>query len=168
MQEHGRLGHGSQVFEESLHVPLVLAGPSIDPGRRRDVVQGIDLFPTVLGLLGVAVPPGLPGEDLRTETAERPVVAETRYGIGPDGESVELVAVRQGDAKLVHAPSLGTLALYDLAANPGETRPVRDAARTTVLLRALERWRQETPRAGAAERRDPALTETLQALGYLD
>jgi arylsulfatase A-like enzyme len=168
LQEHGRLGHGSQLFEESLHVPLVLAGPSVAAGRRADLVQGIDLLPTVLGLLDVAQPPGLPGRDVRATTDGGPVVAETRYGIGPDGESIELVAVRQGDAKLVHAPTLGTLALYDLAANPGETHPVRDAARTALLLRTLERWRRETPRAQAAEHRDPALAEKLQALGYLD
>jgi arylsulfatase A-like enzyme len=169
LQDHGRLGHGSQLFEESLHVPLVLAGPSVEPGRRPEVVQGIDLLPTVLGLLGVAAPPGLPGRDLRLPgEAERPVVAETRYGIGPGGESVELLAVRQGDSKLVHTPTLGTLTLYDLAADPGETQPVRDAARTTLLLRVLERWRQDTPRAEAAERRDPALAEKLRALGYLD
>jgi arylsulfatase A-like enzyme len=105
---------------------------------------------------------------VRATTDGGPVVAETRYGIGPDGESVELVAVRHGDDKLIHAPALGTLALYDLAANPGETRPRRDAARTALLLRTLERWRRETPQAEAAERRDPALVEKLQALGYLD
>src|SRR5262249_53060245 len=41
--EHGLLLHRAHVYDELLHVPLVLAGPGIAPGRRSDQVQGIDL-----------------------------------------------------------------------------------------------------------------------------
>jgi len=167
-QEHGRLGHGSQLFDETLRVPLVLAGPSIPVARRTELAQGIDLLPTILALLDLPAPPGLAGESLLSERLERPVVSETRYGIGPGGDSVELLSVRTPTAKLIHAPDLNTVTLYDLANDPGETHPAHDAARLALLLRTLERWRADTSPAAPADRRDPALTDKLRALGYLD
>src|SRR4030095_9960077 len=59
-QEHGRLTHGSHLYEETVRVPLVLRGPGVAPGRREELAQGIDVFPTLARLLGVPPPPGLP------------------------------------------------------------------------------------------------------------
>src|SRR5207247_7145427 len=60
-QEHGRLRHGSQLYQESIRVPFVISGPGVRPGRRTDLAQGIDLFPTITRLLAIATPPGFPG-----------------------------------------------------------------------------------------------------------
>src|SRR5262249_5368279 len=56
-QEHGRLTHGSQLYEETVRVPLAVAGPGVPVARRADPVQGIDLFPTIAHVLGLAPPP---------------------------------------------------------------------------------------------------------------
>src|SRR5207253_1279631 len=63
-QEHGRLGHGTQLYDELLRVPLVIAGPGIVPGRVAEQAQGIDVFPTVSALLGLPPPPGLEGQNV--------------------------------------------------------------------------------------------------------
>ncbi len=49
-QEHGNLAH-SQVYPETLHVPLLVLHPSLENGRRvADLVQSIDIAPTLYEL----------------------------------------------------------------------------------------------------------------------
>jgi arylsulfatase A-like enzyme len=167
-QEHGRLTHGSHLYEESIRVPLVFAGPGIPVDRRADVAQGIDLFPTLLGLVG-AVPPRSPGRDLlAAERTPRPAVVETASGIAPDGHTVDVVAVRTAGWKLVETPALGRTEVYDLAADPREEHDRADTAVERVALAAtLERWRAETPPARGGGPADPAFAQRLRALGYV-
>jgi arylsulfatase A-like enzyme len=167
-QEHGRLTHGSHLYEESIRVPLVLAGPGIPTERRSDVAQGIDMFPTLLALLGAGAP-HTPGRDLLTAARdERPAVVETASGIAPDGRAVEVVAVRTPVWKLVETPELGRTELYDLASDPREQD---DRAATAPerfdLVTTLDRWRAETPPATGTHPADPAFAQRLHALGYV-
>ncbi len=58
--EHGEKGHTIFVYETNLHVPLVFVHPAFPPGRRiESVVEVVDVFPTVLSLLGWTHPDGL-------------------------------------------------------------------------------------------------------------
>jgi len=57
-----RAGHGG-LRPEDLHVPLLLAGPGIEP-RRIDAARTVDVMPTLLELLGRDIPPGLDGKSL--------------------------------------------------------------------------------------------------------
>jgi len=59
-----RAGHGG-VAGDDMHVPLMLGGPGV-PKRRIHAVRTVDVMPTLLRLLGRAVPPGLDGQDLIT------------------------------------------------------------------------------------------------------
>jgi arylsulfatase A-like enzyme len=165
-QEHGRLKHGSHLYEELVHVPLVLAGPGIPAGTRTDLVQGIDLFPTVAGILGATVPAGLAGHTLLSAAGERAVVIETAAGIGPDGKPIDLTSVRTSRWKLIETPALARVELYDLADDPHETRDRSDVASVrAVLSDRLAAWRAATPlTVGVA---DPSLGPKLQALGYV-
>jgi len=165
-QEHGRLTHGSHLYEETVRVPLVLHGPGIPAGRRDEPVQGIDLFPTLARLLGIAPGPGLPGHDLLAGgTSPRSAVLETSRGIGPDGARVDLVAVRTARWKLVEAPSLARRELYDLANDPSERADRTASAGELAELGAeLERWRVATRPAADAPAADVA--DRLRALGY--
>src|SRR5208283_6221071 len=53
---HGRYGHGWGLNWELLHVPLIIAGPGIPPGRRlKDLVSIQQLFATALDLSGTDV-----------------------------------------------------------------------------------------------------------------
>ena len=70
--EHGELTHGLFAYEATLHVPLVIWGPGVTPGRDGRPARHVDIFPTVLeaaGLTGArapAAPAGLarPGRSL--------------------------------------------------------------------------------------------------------
>lgn len=55
-------GHGG-ISPVEMHVPILLAGPGVPTGRI-DVARAVDVFPTLLRLLGRPVPPGLDGQPL--------------------------------------------------------------------------------------------------------
>ena len=62
--EHGRYAH-SQAYPESLHVPLLVVHPDLGTSARvLDVVETIDLLPTLAELSGVATPASLSGRSL--------------------------------------------------------------------------------------------------------
>lgn len=69
-EEHGQLGHGYQLFNEELRVPLIVKFPGHNPPRRVDtVVSTVDLLPTVLDAAGIQKLAYLPGVSLLDEDA---------------------------------------------------------------------------------------------------
>lgn len=57
--EHGRIDHGFSLYEELLHVPLIVRIPGQKGGRISQLVRTIDIMPTVLDLLDLPVGPAL-------------------------------------------------------------------------------------------------------------
>lgn len=51
--EHGRIGHKKSLYRELLEIPLIISGPGIKPQRISESVNTVDLFPTILDLLGL-------------------------------------------------------------------------------------------------------------------
>ncbi len=167
-QEHGRLTHGTHLYDELLRVPLVMAGPGIPPGRDDRLAQGVDVYPTVARLLGLPAPEGVAGHDLLgTERAEH-VFSETSIGVGPDGTRTELVSLRTPTWKLVHAPDHAYFELYDLRQDPTEhTNLSARTPETATLAGALTTWRTTAPQPPATADA-PVLTDKLRALGYVE
>src|SRR5207253_9302949 len=153
--EHGRIKHGMHLYEELLHVPLVMAGPGIPTGRVDEPVQSVDLLPTIAELLGGETPAGLPGQSLLAARETRPAFAETRDGIADDGRSTQLVAVRADNWKLIRSPDLGISELYDLARDPGEHEnrfgSTPEGDRLTALLDDWTAHAPPPPPAGAPD-----------------
>ena len=56
-REHGRVGHGTGVTEEQVHVPLVVTGPGVPVGEVGKVTSSIDIVPTIFALLGDTLSP---------------------------------------------------------------------------------------------------------------
>src|SRR5262249_54561799 len=56
--DHGQLYHSTDLYNSQIHVPLVLAGPGIKPGRIAETVSLTDLTPTLLELAGFDPPNG--------------------------------------------------------------------------------------------------------------
>ncbi|MCW5892633.1 MAG: sulfatase [bacterium] len=170
-QEHGLLGHRKHLYDESLHVPMIVFGPGVTPGREPAQVQGIDLFPTVAAVLGLELPRGLPGKNVLAPdlARDREAWSETRYGAGPDGSEVELDALRTPERKLIWAPPSDLGVIYDLVRDPGEQANAwsGDAADAAMRerLSALRAAAAPPPPVGGA---DPGLEDKLRALGYLD
>ena len=64
-----RAGHGG-LRPGEMHVPLLLSGPGISPGRL-GAVRTADVMPTILHLLGRPIPPHLDGQSLVTLRAPK-------------------------------------------------------------------------------------------------
>jgi arylsulfatase A-like enzyme len=160
--EHGLVEHGGRLHEEVVRVPLLLAGPGIPAGRRIAApVSHVDLLPTVLDLLGIAVPewaqgrslvPLLDGRELEAGLAGRALFSETRTRQALVAERrmidfpVPAFMVREGSRKLLRYPDPAgghRYELYDLASDPGERRDLYpseggSAADLRALLDAYE------------------------------
>ncbi|NNE07207.1 MAG: sulfatase, partial [Gemmatimonadetes bacterium] len=84
--EHGQFfEHQMTIYEETMRVPLVVAGPGV-PGagvRRTEPAGSVDVFPTVLGLLGLRGGGDVSGVDLfgPGATEPRPLYGETRAAL---------------------------------------------------------------------------------------
>ncbi len=176
--EHGEETHGYFVYESTLRVPLLVRGPGIPRAARvTTTFRSVDLFPTLLELVGLAPPIGarLSGRSLASALRGGPAPpAETTYA-----ESLtpllhygwsDLRALREGRFKYIQAPRPE---LYDLKDDPGEARnlvaaePARAEALRAGLARRLEGERSApSPSPGAASV-PPELLEKLGALGYV-
>jgi tetratricopeptide (TPR) repeat protein len=153
-------------------VPLVVRTPWGIRGRRTAQTSGVDVMPTVLDLVGLAPQPGIDGRSLAREIldpkaqGDRVAYSETyfpRYHFGWQ----HLRALRSLQYKYVDAPEPE---LYDLAADPGETKNIyrafsRRAEDLRLRLEALAKLEGGT----APERRslDPETLQRLAALGYV-
>ena len=161
--DHGELTHGFFVYQSTLRVPLILAGPGVPVARRTAPARAVDLVPTILARVAVAAPAGLDGADLLGPARGAEAYAETQYPetLGWAG----LRALRLGALKYIDAPRPE---LYDLAADPGETRNIvtTRAADAQRLKRGLDALRA-TERAAIATANDPEIAEKLRALGYV-
>ena len=168
-QEHGRLMHGAHLYEETLHVPLVIAGPGMIAGRVSELAQGIDLFPTVSALLELSPSPELPGQNLLGARQPRAVVSETLNGRLPDGTGAALVSLRTPSWKLIHAPALGRSELYDLEHDPAEREDrFATAPQAAAFLQQLAALEAEAPPAPPVTEGDRDLRAKLRALGYVE
>jgi tetratricopeptide (TPR) repeat protein len=132
----------------------------------------VDVLPTVLDLVGLPPQPGLDGRSLARALfdpaglASHPAYAETyfpRYHFGWQ----HLQGLRDGRYAYVDAPEPE---LYDLQADPGETRNVYKAnsKRAEELRVQLERLARAAAQTAPARRSlDPETLERLAALGYV-
>ena len=154
--EHGLMAHGYCLYDTVVHVPLLVHYPRgvASPGRVSHQVQGVDLLPTVLSLTGVQAPSSLAlrGHDLLSSARHPFAIAEqarpdmaTFHRRFPEADlrhhDRELRMVRTDDAKFIWS-SDGRHELYDLRADPGETRDlVRERPQQAgELASLLERW----------------------------
>ena len=172
--EHGVNGHGWDLFEEALHVPLVVKPPRWRRGGQRvgHPVQHVDLAPTLLRIAGLEPLETPEGRDLFAPALPTPriVFSEMLY----DGR--EGFAVRAGDLKLVEPLSRGFLperALFDLEADPGETTSLADQLPVTAAWLAQEGRRRmallaHAPRPEREVELSPEERRALSELGYLE
>ena len=72
------VSHSGQVFEDDVHVPMVLLHPALGSHRVDTLVTHADLMPTLLEVAGRALPPRLDGRSFFT-----PIPHGARCGCGP-------------------------------------------------------------------------------------
>jgi arylsulfatase A-like enzyme/tetratricopeptide (TPR) repeat protein len=176
--DHGETLHGFFIYQSTLAVPLFFRGPGVVPGARLTVTaRTVDLFPTILDLLGVgtlidielsgrSLAPALRGTDDLTETTS---YAETLIPLLHFGWS-DLRSLREGRWKYIAAPRPE---LYDLEEDPAETRNLLNTESSKAealhaeLARILEKDRAASGSAPGLGEVPLDLLEKLGALGYV-
>ncbi|OGV67114.1 MAG: hypothetical protein A3K18_29905 [Lentisphaerae bacterium RIFOXYA12_64_32] len=144
--QHGLMGKQS-LYDHSVRVPLVFAGPGVPRGERRDAYAYLlDIFPTLCELTGVPVPDSVEGRSLV------PVLRSPQATVR---ETLHLAyrhlhrGVRDRRFKLIEYVVDGrrTTQLFDLVADPCELRNLAAAPGyhqdLERLRKELRRWRDE-------------------------
>lgn len=179
-REHGELRHGMFLYDETIHVPLVVkfpqgrfAGTKVE-GR----VRLVDVAPTLLREARISVPVVMQGQVLQdtlrasgktispNQESDRPAYAETDYANRAFGWSA-LQSWRAGKYFYVQAPKRE---LYDQVGDPTALRNLASTSQAVAdtLASGLKEFHEKTSRASTAQNQlDPAQVEQLRALGYL-
>ncbi len=143
-REHGGWWHGTALYDEQVHVPLIIKrAHEAEPGRRRsDAARSIDIGPTLVAAAGLPIPDAFQGIDLFQGTVAEPLLAEE------DLEGNRLTSIRSGEWKLIIANAdnprgLPPTELFNLGDDPSERSNLaaRDNERVSELLAQLDQMR---------------------------
>jgi arylsulfatase A-like enzyme len=175
--DHGKWSHGNSLYEELVRVPLIFRlPPHLRPARRTDAAMLVDVFPTILGVLGLAVAaPAVQGRDLFAGVdATRPAFSELWRR--ESGGTIRARAMRRGAQKVIEIHELSSgrrhLEGYDIGSDPGERRNVvLESAAASAEFAALQSLLEgfgAGEAVGTAPVVDiqPETLERLRALGY--
>lgn len=176
--DHGGFEHGHTLYEELLHVPLMIRAPGrttsgtlLTPRRVSAVVRLMDVAPTLCELAGVPAPKEIQGDSLLPLMTGRDDLNRPVYAFGNLwGESGE--ALRKEDWKVIREAKASRVRLFDLRHDPREQRDLSgtEAARRDRMVAELDLIRRASEAARQASTQ-PSLTreqrEHLQSLGYL-
>ncbi|RPJ58865.1 MAG: DUF4976 domain-containing protein [Acidobacteria bacterium] len=143
-----RAGKG-HLYEGGIRVPLIIKWPGVTGGKACPVpVCSMDLFPSVLQMIGRPASEGLDGQSLASllkgsQRLERQALY-WHYPHYSNQGGVPSGAIRQGDFKLIEFYEDGRLELFNLREDLGETRNLAKANpdKAKELQQMLERWRR--------------------------
>jgi choline-sulfatase len=189
--EHGEERHGMFLYDETIHVPLLLKLSAGRLGGKRveERVALAEVAPTLLEVAGIPAPSTMQARSLfpliemakidaakmdaakstvgdKGKTPERPVYSETNYAHRAFGWS-ELHSWRTGKYLYVEAPKQE---LYDQSSDPDAVENLAPAAKAVAdtLESQLADFQQKTSSVRSEQTKlDPTQAEKLRALGYL-
>lgn len=186
--EHGYWGHGRNVHEPNLHVPLLLHAPRLLPRARRvrDPVCTLDVLPTLLSMLGLEAKEreGLEGMDLFAHLVDGSPLPNRRvYFETFKGTLRRLTRILAGDVpkyalylgyyednlKYILEPKSSSMQVYDLARDPRETEDLVAGSPPALPMSQLLTWVRSTqfsePLQVNLSEED---IEQLRSLGYVE
>ena len=135
MTNRVRSGATLPLFEEIVHLPLLIRAPGVSPGVYGGLSSAIDVMPTVLDLLSLAIPGFVQGRSLApamgdsTRSGRDYVVSSIPFANPGDAvQSVDnflrdlkdppVTTVTAGQWSLLYSPAPGVSQLYNLASDP--------------------------------------------------
>ena len=166
-QDHGTVGHGPALYDETLRVPLLIKWPQSQPAAAStQPISQVDVAPTILDYLGLPAATRASGRSWLGDARERPRYAETYWGGAKR-------AVVYRNHKLIRRLQTAAEQVYGLARDPAERDDLAgsvDEKTREKLTAAMEDFPE--PRADESfpspRSRDAEETERLRSLGYIE
>lgn len=178
--EHNEVTHAVLAYDSTLHVPLIIRPPGLEPDDVRvieDRVGTVDIVPTILDLLDIEIPAEIHGQALTalwtTDKADpAPAYTPQYYAENLSPRLThgwgELRVLYEGGRKYIHGPRPE---LYDLEKDPEELNDLsgQQPAEAQRLREALAVFIREhaSEQAATTQAMEPELVSRLQSLGYL-
>jgi arylsulfatase A-like enzyme/Flp pilus assembly protein TadD len=169
---HGEQTHGVFLYDETVHVPLLLKLPQNQSAGKRVAVRTrlVDVAPTILEIAGVPVPSQMQGQSLlriAKSNSDQPVYSISTLPQQAFGWSA-IESWRAGKYLYVKAPKPE---LYDLSADPGAPRNLAQTSKATLdtiagQLDAFDRRFSGNGNAGGSELTSSEM-QKLASLGYV-
>ncbi len=153
-------GRKRSLYEGGIRMPFILRWPGRIPAGRVDadsIVAGVDWLPTVCTLAGIAIPAAhkLDGEDMsgiplgKPQPRTKALMWEWRFHIfGEPFHRSPILAMREGDWKLLLNPDRSRVELYRIPADPTELKNCADRQPQMVedLSRKALAWQATLPK----------------------
>ena len=185
-ERYAPLGHGAAVYDEQIRIPLVIRAPGHGRRRVEDLVETVDLLPTILELSGVERPAARPVQGSSLVGAMDGARLDRRFAFSSARAADvfyqdrgyrfdsrrRIQSIRSNRWKLIRYPGEADdyVELYDLESDPRELESVADGnpAIRDEYLEVLDDWAAEGASPAAPPELDPELREKFKALGYVD
>jgi N-acetylgalactosamine-6-sulfatase len=153
-------GRKRSLYEGGVRVPFILRWPGRIPAGRVDsqsLVAGVDWLPTVCQLAGIPIPAhhALDGEDVsdillgQPRPRRTPLLWEWRFHVfGEPFHRSPILAIREGDWKLLLNPDRSRVELYDIPRDPTELNNLAKQHPNTVatLAKQVLDWQATLPK----------------------
>jgi choline-sulfatase len=161
--DHGEFQHGNLLYQSTMHVPLVVMGPGVEPGTTDAPVSTRRVFHTVLDWAGIDS-----SHSLRAAASSSPqevVLAEAMKPFLGYGWQPQIMAI-EGRLKAIVA---GRTEVYDVIADAAEANNLGAGANLpTALRKALDDYPVPSPEAARApENLTEEARRNLASLGYV-
>jgi arylsulfatase A-like enzyme len=185
--EHGLFfAHDFTLYQELLHVPLIVRLPRGRATRIETPVSLLDVLPTLCASSALACPDALDGAPLPAAPDPRgardlfsiSAPARTKYDRCPflerPGPAGRWSSIRRGDRKIIRIPMRDGVRYeaYDLGSDPGELRDTFDPRTDGQPAERLDRWFESQLAASDGSpvngRADARTRRELRELGYLE
>lgn len=167
---HGEETHGVFLYDETVHVPLLLKFPQNQNAGKRVTARArlVDVAPTILEIAGVPIPSQMQGQSLlriAKANADQPVYSISNFPQQAFGWS-SLESWRAGKYLYIKAPKPE---LYDLAADPGSTHNLAQTSKATLetIAGQLDAFDRRFSDAGNTSRGSELTSSQMQKLASL-
>ena len=144
--DHGRFFHGQSLYDELLHVPLIVHVPGGAPSDLvvERPVRSIDIAPSILDWLELPAPNSFSGTPLREALQDPQGQGELIFATATQAQFPTRYAIRSGNRKLIETLETGESELYETGTDPGEEKnlAMADPAQADPLAQKLEEARR--------------------------
>ena len=173
LDAHGEETHGVFLYDETIHVPLLLKFPQNQNAGKRVTARArlVDVAPTTLEIAGVPIPSQMQGQSLlriARGNADQPVYSISNFPQQAFGWSA-VESWRAGKYLYIKAPKPE---LYDLSADPGATHNLAQTSKATLetiaaQLDAFDRRFNDSGTAPGGSELTSSEIQKLASLGYV-